>query len=190
MAKFLNNPEYVIVGNNKIKINTDFRVALECQHIATDEEIDDIERAMAIVYKLFGSEALYDDDNLVEYFEKARLFLNCGKAEEENTTNEEPTFDYEQDWRYIKASFMSDYGIDLDTIKMHWWTFFDLLNGLTEQSILNRVRQIRGESLSGKKGKELEQWIKAKKSVELKKKKTQHEKELDKWWEEQLGGKK
>lgn len=185
----MNNPEYIIVNGNKIKINTDFRIALECQHIAQDDEIDDYERALAIIYKLFGREALEDDDNLQEYFDKARKYLNCGKEESSGQTGE-ITFDYEQDWGFVKASFMSDYKIDLDKEKMHWWTFFDLLNGLTENSIMNRVRQIRSESLSGKKGKELEQWIKAKKSVELKRKKTQHEKELDKWWEEQLGGKK
>ena len=186
----MNNPEYIIVNGNKVKINTDFRIALECQRIALNEEIDDYERAMAIIYKLFGSVALNDEDNLQEYFDKAQKYLNCNRESEPTANNGEPTFDYEQDWGYIKASFMSDYHLDLDKEKMHWWTFFDLLNGLTEQSILNRVRQIREEPLSGKKGKELEQWRKAKKSVELKRKKTQHEKELDKWWEEQLGGKK
>ena len=184
----MNNPEFIIVNGKKVKINTDFRIALECQRIAQDDEIDDYERACGIIYKLFGSEALNDDDHLKEYFDKAIKYLNCGKESGTIASNEEPTFDYEQDWGFVKASFMSDYKIDLDKEKMHWWTFFDLLNGLTEHSILNRVRQIRGESLSGKKGKELEQWIKAKKSVELKRKKTQHEKELDKWWEEQLGG--
>lgn len=185
----MNNPLYIIVNNKKIKINTDFRVALECQKIAQDEDIDNYERALAIIYKLFGSEALYDDENLEIYLEKAKKFLNCGKESDATANNEEPTFDYEQDLDYIKASFMSDYRIDLEKEKMHWWTFYALLCGLTEHSILNRVRQIRSESLSGKKGKELEQWVRAKKSVELKQKKTQHEKDLDKWWDEQLGGK-
>lgn len=186
----MNNPEYIIVNGNKIKINTDFRIALECQRIAQDDEIDNYERALAIIYKLFGSDALNDEDNLQEYFKKAQKYLNCGKESETTASSGEPTFDYEQDWGFVKASFMSDYGINLDKEKMHWWSFFDLLNGLTPNSILNRVRQVRDEPLAGKKGKELEQWIKAKKSVELKRKKTQHEKELDKWWEEQLGGKK
>lgn len=184
----MNNPEYVVINGNKIKINTDFRIALECQKIALDEDIDDFERAMAIVYKLFGKNALDDEDNFEKYLEMAQKYLHCGRESESVANNEEPTFDYEQDYRFIKASFMSDYHIDLDKEKMHWWTFFDLLNGLTDSSILNRVRQIREEPLSDKKGKELEKWKKAKKSVELKRKKTQHELELDKWWEEQLGG--
>ncbi len=185
---YLNNPEYIIVNGNKIKINTDFRVALECQRIALDDEIDDYERALAVIYKLFGSDALNDDANLDIYFKHAQKYLNCGRESKTTANNVDDTFDYEQDWGFVKASFMSDYHIDLDKENMHWWTFFDLLNGLTNNSILNRVRQVRDEPLSGKKGKELEQWIKAKKSVELKRKKTQHEKELDKWWDKQLGG--
>ena len=50
---YLNNPEYIIVNGNKIKINTDFRIALECQRIAQDDEIDDYERACGIIYRLY-----------------------------------------------------------------------------------------------------------------------------------------
>ena len=87
---------------------------------------------------------------------------------------------------YIKASFMSDYKIDIDKIEMHWWQFYDLLQGLTDNSVLNRVRSIREESLSGKKGKERSKWEELKKQVELKREKTSYEKELDKFWEEQF----
>lgn len=180
---FLNNPEYVVVDNRKTKINTDFRVALKCQSIATDDSINDIEKALAIVYLLFGKEAL--DGDIEEYGKKAVKFLSCGK-EFVNQPEEEPYFDYEQDWGYIKASFKSDYGIDLDNEKMHLWTFYDYLNGLTKDSKLSQVISIRLEPLEGKKGKEREALIEAKKSVELKHKKTSKEKELDSRWEEML----
>ena len=71
---------------------------------------------------------------------------------------------------------------------MHWWQFFDLLQGLTENSVLNRVRAIREESLSDKKGKERQKWEEAKKQVALKCEKTQKEKEMDEWWKSQFGG--
>ena len=50
----MNNPQYVKVDNELYKINTDFRVALECNQIALDTKINDYERALAIIYKLFG----------------------------------------------------------------------------------------------------------------------------------------
>ena len=40
----MNYPEYVRIGEKKYKINTDFRIAIECQEIATDENIGDLER--------------------------------------------------------------------------------------------------------------------------------------------------
>lgn len=180
---FLNNPEYVVVDNQKTKINTDFRVAMKCQSIATDSSINEIEKTLAIVYLLFGKEAL--DGNIEEYVEKAVKFLSCGKEFVEQDIDE-PYFDYEQDWGYIKASFMSAYGIDLDKEKIHLWTFYDLLNGLPKDCKLNEVISIRVEPLEGKKGKEREALINAKKSVELKHKKTAQEEELDRKWVEML----
>ena len=50
---YLNNPEYVKAGNKKYKINTDFRVAIECNEIAESSDVSDTERPLAIIYKLF-----------------------------------------------------------------------------------------------------------------------------------------
>jgi hypothetical protein len=167
----LNNPEYVKIGDKKYKINTDFRVALECQKIATDTTIGDYERTLAIIYKLFGDEGLDDKEHYNELLELAKKYLTCNKELE---TNEEPDMSFEQDYNLIEASFMSDYKIDLSKIKMHWWTFFNLLNGLSNSEmgnccVLNRVRYIRNYDTKDLKGKELEQWLKLKKMYALKK---------------------
>jgi len=50
----LNNPKYVKVDGELYEINTDFRVALECENISRDKKIGDYERGLAIIYKLFG----------------------------------------------------------------------------------------------------------------------------------------
>ena len=50
----MNNPQYVKVKDKKYKINSDFRVALKCDKVAKDSKIDDTERALAIIYLLFG----------------------------------------------------------------------------------------------------------------------------------------
>ena len=114
-------------------------------------------------------------------------YLLCGKNPEDiENSDEEPSMDFNQDMGKIKTSFMSDYNIDLDSTDMHWWKFHDALEGLTDDSVLSRVRMIREEPLSGKKGKERDKWEKAKKQVALKREKTAREKELDKYWEEIL----
>jgi len=54
----LNNPQYVKVDDKLYKVNTDFRIALECNKIAEDKTIGEYERALAIIYKLFGEERI------------------------------------------------------------------------------------------------------------------------------------
>lgn len=141
-----NNPEYVIVDGKKLKINTDFRVALKCQEVAEDTSINDYERALSVIYLLFGEEAFSCDENkLLEY---AIKYLKCGKEDEGGAPPKERDMDMLQDYDLIVASFMSDYQIDIEEREMHWWTFEKLLNGLTDKCILNRVRDIRTMDLN------------------------------------------
>ena len=180
-------PEFIQVNQKKYKINTSFWIALKCDEIFRDTSICDYEKTIAIIYLLLGEEAVNDIQNQEKIVKLLSKYLLCGKKSEDYANeNEEPSMDFKQDLGRIKTSFMSDYGIDLDTTDMHWWKFHDALEGFTDNSILNRVRVIREESLSGKKGKEREKWEKIKKQVALKHEKSEKEKELDKYWEEQM----
>ena len=167
-------PEYAKVGDKLYKINTDFRMAIKCNEIATDESIGDYERALGIIYVLFGEEginALEDHERLLEL---AKKYLLCGK-ELDTRNNEEPDMDYTEDMDYIEASFMSDYHIDLSNEKMHWWKFTKLINGLSNSElgnccVLNRIRNLRNYDVKDiKDRKEREKILKAKNEVALKK---------------------
>lgn len=162
-------PEFVKIGDKKYKINTDFKVALECNEISENETIGEYEKALAVIYKLFNDEGLKDKYNHNKLLELGLKYLLCGKESEKQASNEKPNMCFKQDWGYIVASFRSDYHIDLENGKIHWWTFNDLLNGLTEECVLNRVRYIRDYDISEVKDtKERQAWIKRKKLVELK----------------------
>lgn len=180
----MNYPEYVEVEGKRYKINTDFRTAIKCNEIAQDTSIGNLERAMAIIYKLFGEEALNDTSHYDKLLELAQKYLCCGKELEE--TDEEPDMDYVEDMDYIEASFMSDYHIDLTETKMHWWKFSNLMNGLSNSEmgnccVLNRIRNLRNYDPSEiKDNKEREKIIKAKKSVELKRNQPKLTKEQEK----------
>ena len=173
-------PKYVKIGEKKYKINTDFRVAIECQEIALDDSIGDFERALAIIYKLFGDDGLDDSNNYEKLLELAQKYLSCGK-EVNNKTNEEPDMDFIQDMPYIKASFRSDYNINLDDEEMHWWEFYDLINGLSNSEmgnccVLNRIRNLRTfDTKDIKDQKELAKINEAKKQVALKKREVKKE---------------
>lgn len=172
----MNNPEYVKIGDRKYKINTDFRVAIECDSIARDTTIRDEERALAIIYMLYGDDGLNATNDYEELLKLAQKYLCCGKelTKDKHNKDEKPDMDFEEDIAYIEASFMSDYNIDLTNKKMHWWTFFNLLNGLSNSEfgnccVLNRVRNLRTYDVSKiKDRKEREKIIEAQKNVELK----------------------
>ena len=76
----MNYPEYAKIGDKLYKINTDFRNAIECNRIAEDGEINDIERALAIIYVLFGDEGLNAINDYEELLKKAKLYLSCGEV--------------------------------------------------------------------------------------------------------------
>ena len=187
---YLNNPEYVKIGDKKYKINTDFRVAIECNNIAQDDTIGDTERSLAIIYKLFGDEGLDNPQDWEKLLELGIKYLSLGKDTSGVDNNNEIDMDFNEDMDYIEASFMSDYNIDLANTKMHWYKFYNLINGLSNSElgnccVLNRVRNLRTFDLSQiKDSKERERLAKAKEMVALKN--TKKEVELTKEQEESI----
>lgn len=147
----MNLPEYAEVNGKKYKINTDFRVAIDCNEIALDQSIDDEERAMAIIYKLYGDEGLDDVENQNELLRLAQVYLSCDKELKSEGT---PDMDFKQDYSLIWTSFISDYnGLDIDKVQIHWWKFNDMINGLSNSEmgnccLLNKIRYIRNKKLS------------------------------------------
>lgn len=120
-------------------LHTDFRVGLRCLEVAGDPDISDEERALGIIYLLFG---FVPDGDYDEFLRIATDYLSCGEEQETHRARRQD-MDFRQDEKYIAASFMSDYKIDLSTASMHFWQFYRLLNGLTEHCVLSRVRELR-----------------------------------------------
>ena len=166
----MSNPKFAKIGDKLYKINTDFRVALRCEQVGLDDSINDTERALAIIFLLFGDEGISHPEDYEELLKKATTYLSCGR--EMQQSSEEDDIDFEQDKAYIKASFYTDYNIpDIYSTNMHWYDFVDLMNGLKEDCVLNRVREIRNYDLSQiKDPKMISQIRKQKEAVAIKKK--------------------
>lgn len=186
-----NYPNFAQVKNKKYKINTDFRIALECEKVARSN-VSDEERALAIIYLLYGDEGLENSQDWNDLLPIALKYLSCGKEKQEDIEESEVDMDFEQDWEYIRTSFFYDYKVKLEQgTYMHWWEFYNLLCGLSEKCILNRVRYIRNFDLEQiKDSKEREKWAKQKEQLALKKEniKTAEEKRLDELFEKQMRG--
>lgn len=183
-------PEYVEIENKKYKINTDFKVAIECNRIAEDSSIGDLERGLAIIYTLFGEEGINTPEHYEKLLELAKKYLLCGK-EYNIKGNEKPDMDFIEDYSYIWTSMYSDYhGLDIDKEKIHWWKFMDLMNGLSNSElgnccVLNRIRNLRNYDTKNIKDKKEKQKIeRAKQQVALKRNSKKTTKEQQKRVEE------
>lgn len=145
----MNNPQYVKIDDKLYKINTDFRVALECNRIAEDTSIGEFERAMAIIYKLFGEEGL-DCENQNRLLELGMKYLLLGREQNglKNETRDKYELDFDKCIGLIKASFKFDYKYDPYELEyLHWYDFYNDLESLSTSEfgnccILNRIVSI------------------------------------------------
>jgi hypothetical protein len=171
----MNYPEKIEVDGIQFALDTDFRTAIRCFEIIEDDSVDDYERALAIIYLLLGDIPVNVD--LRKVLKVLQKYLACGN-DKNRPSEERKDMDFIQDEKYIVASFMSDYHIDLSSNEsMHWWHFINLLNGLTEECVLNKVREVRTCDLKDFKGKQREKMAKAKRQLALKTK-VSHEDEV------------
>lgn len=166
------------IGDTIYTANTSYKTAIKCNEIATDENIGDFERALAIICTMFGDEALDRPEHHEKLLKWIQNYLSCGKEIKKN--NEEPDMDYVEDMDYIITSFQSDYGINLDEEDMDWRRFNYLIEGLSNSEfgnccVLNRIRNLRNYDVSQiKDKKERNKVIEAKKRVALKKNKKEN----------------
>lgn len=170
----MNNPEYVKVDDELYKINTDFRVAIECNKISRNEKIGDYERGLAIAYKLFGEHGLNCTkmDKLIELGVRY-ISLSRDKEKSINEDSHEPfELDFEKCQGLIRSSFKFDYKYDPYQLEyLHWYDFYNDLENLSTSEfgnccILNRVIAILNEDVSKiKDNKQREQIIKVQKEL-------------------------
>lgn len=151
----MSNPEYVKVDNTLYKINTDFRVAIECNDIARDKTISDYERALAIIYKLFGKDGLAckSQNKLLELGIKY-ISLGDNKKSLKNNSDDKFKLDFTKSKGIIRSSFKFDYNYDPYELEyLHWYDFYNDLENLSTSEfgtccILNRVLSILNEDVS------------------------------------------
>lgn len=172
----MNNPQYVKVDDKLYKINTDFRVALECNNISEDKTIGEYERALAIIYKLFGEDGL-DCENQNKLLELGMKYLLLGndKKELKSENKEKYELDFNKCIGLIKASFKFDYKYDPYELKyLHWYDFLNDLESLSTSEfgnccILNRVTSILNqEPKEIKDNKQRQKLIEAQKLLQQK----------------------
>ena len=184
---------------NGYKINTWFQVGIQVSLIYYDEELTNLEKSSLIIELLFEDENesgnLYMRDHpqdIDELEDCIKWFLNGWYHDRQPSESDKKRLvDYNIDQWRIYADFRQIYGINLNEADMHWWEFYNLLCGLSDKCILNRIRFVRNFDVSEiKDSKEREKWIRQKEEVALKHEnnKSLEEERLDKLFEEQMKG--
>ena len=168
------NHKKIQIDDTIYEANTDFRIAIECNRIATDETIGDFERALGVICTIFGPSALDNPDHYEKLLKWAKKWLSCG--EEIIDTHETPDMDYIEDKHLIRSSFIYDYKYNpYDMEYLSWEDFYHDLNNLSTSEfgnccVLNRVRDLRNYDVSQiKDNKERQRVAKAKERYALKK---------------------
>lgn len=141
-------PTQCEVGGHMYHIDTDFRAVLDYIVFMDGDDSDEVKTVFGL-QRFFGDEIYSEDvEGLTSYL---KWYVNCGK-EPQKESGEAPVFDLLADSGRVWAAFMQVYGINLRNTKIHWWLFFELLEGLPKGTHLADVIEIRG--------RKFEKWMK------------------------------
>ena len=133
-------PDIVSVCGTKYPVNTDFRIM--CRFEIAIQKSDTAEITSAVSDFFIGD----IPDNADLAVDALLEFYLCGKQAEGGKASGKSgkrCYDYNEDWKYFIAAFRQQYGIDLNTAQLHWWEFSALFSGLTDDTELIKIMQIR-----------------------------------------------
>lgn len=143
-------PTSVDINGIEYEINSNFRTSILFSLLIEDDSLSEEEKVLQTLNLYYP----VIPDNSEKAIEKIKWFYSCGKLDKhignkKSKTSNKKIFDFEVDANYIYSAFMSQYKIDLNSIKyMHWWKFKSLLDNINEDNILSKIIQYRSVDLS------------------------------------------
>lgn len=150
-------PDYVVVDGVEYQIRSDFRISMLFEILMQDSELEPKEKtvkALELYYPVVPSD-------LGKAVEALLWFYKCGKADNPQKQKinarkcKTRVYSFEYDDDYIYAAFMTQYGIDLNSIEyMHWWKFRSMFNSLTNQCEFVKIMEYRSIDLKDNMPKE------------------------------------
>ena len=149
------------------QIDSDFQIGIMISQCVKDQTLNNAEKLNIAAGLLFGENR---PSNYKDIADAIQWFLNgwnqdnlsARSSAKKKTESESIDFDTDQ-WR-IYAAFKSQYGIDLNKEKMHFWAYMGLLSGL-EECAFTRVISIREKKIDSKMSKEEKSFLKKAKEV-------------------------
>ena len=136
------------------KVHTDFRTWIGYERIMASD-LDFLDKCVKVIVLCFAE----PPPKLDKAAEALMEFYLAGDVKRKGKANAKKLFDFEKDFDYIYASFMSEYGIDLFESDIHWHKFLNLLRSLSDESIFKKVVSYRGADLSKIKDKDKKAYL-------------------------------
>lgn len=138
-----NYPDYICAPDGThIPIDTDFRVWVDFAQTAEQDDIDE-QKAVDIFSRIFLGALPSDIDVLIPavlgFFAPEHLKQKAASG----GGSIKRIIDFDIDSGRIYAAFLSQYGIDLSTARLHWWAFCSLFNSLSDDTKLVQIMQYR-----------------------------------------------
>ena len=146
---FSPKPKIIIIDGVKTPVDPDFRIMCEYSEAVSRNDSSGLTGIASRFFFAGLPEGVTEKAAAMAMtdFYAAGLAPGGGKKSS-GLENPEPSFDFEEDEAYFFAAFLSEYGIDLNTVKLHWFDFCALFRGLPDECRLKRIISIRSESLS------------------------------------------
>ena len=137
-------PDTVRVGSEVVNIDPDFRIMMNFE---IGVQSSDTAVILSAVSDFFKDNVPADTDSAVAAMIKFYLCGDSPDEKNEQKSGSKRCYDFKEDMRHFVAAFRQQYGIDLNIAKMHWWEFSALFAGLTDQTELVKIMQIRCTNL-------------------------------------------
>lgn len=182
-------PKTVTISGKEYAIRYDFRVILTILELLADRELDEWDKAEALIELFY----LEQPSEVKAAVEECYRFIDMG---EKSSKKSPRVMDWEQDFKYIIApinrvlgmeSREIPYDFENNTGGLHWWTFMGAYMEIGGDCMFSQLISIRDKRARGKKLEKHErEWLNRNiEIVELKHKYTETENTLAAEW---MGG--
>ena len=146
-------PVTVKTNNTEYKINYDFRTCLKIIMAFEDNDLTPQEKQIILLSMLFQKLP----PNMEQALERANWFLNGGKVNSEEESDELRLYSFAKDANFIFAAFKQTHGIDLQEVNLHWWKFLALFMDLGQDTTFCQLISLRKRIAKGTASKEEKQ---------------------------------
>lgn len=132
-------------------INSDFRIGIQMFQAIRDNELSEMEKMSKACELLFDVDGVTEYPDMITMQDGVQWFLSewytDNSVDEDKKDRKDMDYDIDQ-WRIFSA-FLTQFGINLNKVDMHFWVFMGLLSTL-EECAFTRIVDIRTKKIDPK----------------------------------------